>query len=77
MSTRRRRHAYRTLVGPALAVVALLLSHGAASAHRERPVGFPDGTGSVPESECAGRGFEHRVARSPDGVVTARTTHGP
>lgn len=54
MSTRRRRHAHRILIVSAIAVVMSLLSPGAASAHRERPVGFPDGTGSVPEysSQC-------------------------
>ena len=54
MSTRRRRHAHRTRGVSAIAVVAFLLSTGAASAHRERPVRFPDGTGSVPEYRSDG-----------------------
>jgi hypothetical protein len=54
MSSRRRRHAHRILIVSAMTVVVFLVSPGAVSAHRERPVGFPDGTGSVPEYRSDG-----------------------
>ena len=43
-----------TLIVSAIAAVLALLSPGAESAHRERPVGFPDGTRSVPEYRSDG-----------------------